>query len=117
MELDNLTLLINRYKRAVEINEDGSYDDVEDKARDALIEELEKGKKGIIITKIEKYKFTSADIDDYFWLLEELLYDESVKSIEEIFCEDYINDTSYYEDGGIELENKIIITDLNGNEL
>lgn len=115
MALDNLTLLINRYRRAVEMNEDGSFDDVEEKAADALIEELKKGKNGIIITRKEKYKFTTADISDYTWLLEELLNDDSGKSIEEIFYDDYQNESYYYEEHGYELENETTITDLDGN--
>lgn len=117
MALDNLTLLINRYKRAVEMNEDGSYDDKEDAAKDALIAELEKGEKGIIITRTEKYKFTTADISDYRWLLEELLHNDSGLSIEEIFYDDYQYDSYHYEGNGLELKNEVTITDLNGNQI
>lgn len=119
MELNKLTILVNRYKRAVEMNEDGSGDDREEKAKNELILYLENNPKGIIITHTTKYKFTSEDLEDYYWLLEELLDNDGELSIEEIFAEDYQKngESWFYEENGIELENKLTITDLNGNEL
>ena len=117
MELDKLTILINRYKRAVEMNEDGSEGDREEKAKDELISYLENNPRGIIITHTTKYKFTSADIPEYYWLLEELLNNDRGLSIEEIFAEDYHNEGYYYEENSVELENELTITDLNGNRL
>lgn len=118
MELNKLTILINRYKRAVEMNGDGSENDREEKAKNELIFYLKNNPKGIIITHITKYKFTSKDIVDYSWILEELLNNDEELSIEEIFTEDYRNGEAwFYKENGIELENKLTITDLNGNEL
>ena len=119
MELNKLTILVNRYKRAIEMNEDGSGNDREKKAKNELILYLKNNPKGIIITHTTKYKFTSEDLEDYYWLLEELLNNDEELSIEEIFAEDYQKngESWFYEENGIELENKLTITDLNGNEL
>lgn len=115
MELNKLTVLINRYKRIVELNSNGEYNDKEEEILKNLIHELRKNPRGIIIEHTERYKITIDNFpdEDLRFFCEQMI--NSDESIEEIIASSYLNgDHYYYEDLGVCEKDEMLITDLDG---
>ena len=92
MALDQLTLLVNKYRRLRDAEEPN--ESAIDAAYEAIEDYLRKNNKRFIIRATAEVEFDTSEMEDYEWIIDRLVDDR--QTLDDAIAEDFKNDCSYY---------------------
>lgn len=92
MEIDQLTVLVNRYRRLKEAEEPN--ESALEKAYDDIVDYLQNNNRRFIVRASAEVEFNTSEDSDFDWLIDYLVDDRM--TLDEAIAEDFKNDCSNY---------------------
>lgn len=112
MALDQLTLLVNKYRRLYDASEDPFGDPAVEKAYDEIVNYLENSNEKVIIKATYSKEVYIKDVGEYDVIIEFLTEDRM--TLQEALASDIQQNSEYYVESG---DINFIVEDENGKEI